>query len=174
MDSKYIKTKRNQKLKAKFFEPFRILHPVGKQVYKIELLKKWRIHNVFHVSLLEQNTTSKGQVDKTTFRLDFENDGNGEEYEIEAICNSVVYAKESDNDHHLPGLYYLVSWKNYPEEENIWEPALAVLHFYKLINTFYLNHLEKSTTTFPPIDFASPIVRPIVKPETEALSTKQK
>ena len=31
LNSKYIKTKRNWKLKAKFFEPFRVLHPVGKQ-----------------------------------------------------------------------------------------------------------------------------------------------
>ena len=40
LNSKYIKTKRNQKLEAKFFGPFWILHPVGKQVYKLELPKK--------------------------------------------------------------------------------------------------------------------------------------
>ena len=53
LNSKYIKTKRNRKLEAKFFGPFRVLHPVGKQAYKLELPKKWRIHDVFHVSLLE-------------------------------------------------------------------------------------------------------------------------
>ncbi len=53
LNSKYIKTKRNRKLKAKFFGPFPVLHPVGKQAYKIELPKKWRLHDVFHVSLLE-------------------------------------------------------------------------------------------------------------------------
>ena len=60
LNSKYIKTKRNQKLEAKIFGPFRVLHPVGKQAYKLELPKKWRIHDVFHVSLLEQDTTRKG------------------------------------------------------------------------------------------------------------------
>ena len=29
LNSKYIKTKRNRKLEAKFFEPFRVLHPVS-------------------------------------------------------------------------------------------------------------------------------------------------
>ena len=49
LNSKYIKTKRNRKLEAKFFGPFRVLHPIGKQAYKLELPKKWRNHDVFYV-----------------------------------------------------------------------------------------------------------------------------
>ena len=83
LNSKYIKTKRNQKLEAKFFGPFRVLHPVGKQAYKLELPKKYRIHDVFHVLLEEQNTTRKGRVDDKNVELDAGNK-NGE-YEVEAI-----------------------------------------------------------------------------------------
>ena len=40
LNSKYIKTKHNRKLETKFFGPFQVLHPVGKQVYMLELPKK--------------------------------------------------------------------------------------------------------------------------------------
>ena len=47
LNSKYIKTKRNQNIKAKYFRPFRVLHLIDKQAYKLKLPKKWRIYNVF-------------------------------------------------------------------------------------------------------------------------------
>ena len=52
LNSKYIKTKHNRKLETKFFGLFRILYLVGKQAYKLELSRNWRIYHVFYVSLL--------------------------------------------------------------------------------------------------------------------------
>ena len=40
LNCKYIKTKHNRKLETKFFWPFQVLYPVGKQVYKLELSRK--------------------------------------------------------------------------------------------------------------------------------------
>ena len=61
------------------------------------------------MSLLEQDTTRKGWVNKNNAaELDVGED-EGEEYEVETICDSAVYARESKSDHHLPGLHYLVS-----------------------------------------------------------------
>ena len=40
LNSKYIKTKCNSKLEAKFFRHFQVFHLVGSQVYKLELLKQ--------------------------------------------------------------------------------------------------------------------------------------
>ena len=37
LNNKHIKIKKNQKLKVKFFRPFRMLHQVGKQAYKMKL-----------------------------------------------------------------------------------------------------------------------------------------
>ena len=128
LSSKYLKTKRNRKLEAKFLGSFQVLHPVGKQAYKLELPKKWRIHDVFHVSLLEQDTTKKGRVNDMKLDFEFEaGDNKDKEYEVNGIWDSAVYAKESATGQ-LPGLYYLVLWKSYPEEENTWESALAIQH----------------------------------------------
>ena len=58
------------------------------------------------MSLLEQNTTKKGQVDENTTKLGAGND-ESREYKVEATRDSTVYARESKS--HLPELYYLVS-----------------------------------------------------------------
>ncbi len=118
LNSKYIKTKTNKKLESKFFGPFRVFYIVGKQAYKLELPTKWKIYNVFHVSLPEQNTTRKGRVDSKALRepeKEFEA-GDNKEYDVKAIINSAVYGQQTNNQ--MPGLYYLVSWKGYPEEKN--------------------------------------------------------
>ena len=89
--SKHLKTKQNRKLKAKFLGPFQVLHLVGKQTYKLELPKKWRIYNVFHVSLLKQDTTKKGRIND--IQLDFEFEAsNDKEYKVDGNRDSTVYA----------------------------------------------------------------------------------
>ena len=112
MNTKYIKFKQNQKLKAKFFKLFQVLHPVGKQNYKLEFFKKGKIYNIFYTSLLKQDTIGKKQVDKNNIRKLDINNNESSKYKIKAVWNSAVYAKKSESDY-LPGLYYLVSWKSY-------------------------------------------------------------
>ncbi len=116
------------------------------------------------MSLLEQDTTRKRRVDKVL--PEPENDvefkaGDDKEYEFEAIVDSVVYGQQANSDQ-MPGLYYLVSWKGYPEEENTWEPSLAVIQLRKLISTFHKEHPEKPTATTLLLDSASPMARPTV------------
>ncbi len=99
--------KRNKKLKSKFFGPFQVLHAVGKQAYKLELPTKWKIYNVFHMSLLEQDIIRKVQVDKALPEPEKEFEaGDNKEYEVEAIIDSAVYGQQVNNQ--MPGLYYLV------------------------------------------------------------------
>ena len=75
---------------------------VRKQVYKLELPARWKIHDIFHISLLEQNIAKKGREFSV---LEFE-PGNNKEYKLEAIQERIVYAKKADG--HLSKLYYLV------------------------------------------------------------------
>ena len=95
-------------------------------------------------------------------KFDVGKDESGE-YEVEAIWDSAVYARESKSGH-LSCLYYLISWKGYLEEENTWEPASAVQHLRKLISLFHKDYPDKPTATFPAINTASPMARPTVKP----------
>ena len=162
LNSKYIKTKRNRRLEAMFFRPFRMLHLVGKQAYKLKLPKKWRIHDVFHMFLLEQKTIMKGRVDDDESNAAELDAGDSGEYKAEVIWDSAVYARELESGH-LPGLYYLVLWKRYPEEENTWKPASAVQHLRKLISSFHKDHPNKPTATSPSSDTAPPIARLTVK-----------
>ena len=108
LNSKYIKTKQNRKLETKFFGLFWVLHPVRKQAYKLEFPRKWKIYNVFYILLLKQDTTRKRRVNKNATELVKLNAGKDSgKYELEAIWNNVVYARQSESSH-LPELYYLV------------------------------------------------------------------
>ena len=70
------------------------------------------------MSLLEQDTTKKGRVDKEVKQIEFDaGNNNSGEYKVKAIWDSAVYSRESKSGH-LSGFYYLVSWKRYPEEKN--------------------------------------------------------
>ncbi len=117
---------------------------------------------------MEQDTTKKGRVDNKTLpepkkELEFEAGGD-KKYEVIAIINNMVYGQQA-NSNQMPGLYYLVLWKDYPEEENTWELSLVVIYLRKIINTFYKKHPEKPTATFLLLDSAPPMARPTIPKE---------
>ena len=119
------------------------------------------------MSLLEQDTTRKGRVDKnvTEFKA-----GNDEEYEVKGIRDSAVYAKKSVAGQ-IPNLYYMISWKSYPKEKNTWEPASAVQHLRKLLSTFHKNNPNEPMATSLSVNTTSPIAWPRSKP-TKATKRK--
>ncbi len=168
LNSKYIKTKRNRKFESKFFGLFQVFYTVGKQVYKLDLPTKWKIYDVFYVSLLEQDTIRKRRVDKVLpepeKELEFVAGGN-KEYEIKIIIDSTVCGQQANDIDQMSGLYYLVLYKGYLEKKNTWEPSSTVIHLRKLISTFHKEYLEKLTAISPSLDFAPSIARPLVLKE---------
>ncbi len=87
--------------------------------------------------------------------------GGNKEYEVKTIIDSMVYGQQANNNQ-MPGFYYLILWKGYPEEENTWEPSSVVIHLEKSINTFHKEHQEKLIVISLPLDSAPPITRPTV------------
>lgn len=78
------------------------------------------------MTLLEQETTKKRQVNKL-LELESEfNVGKYKEYKVEVIKNSATYTKVVE--YQLSGLYYLISWNNYSKNESIWELVSAIMY----------------------------------------------
>ena len=115
------------------------------------------MHDVFHVLLLDQDITKK----RREFSVPEFEPGDDKEYEVEAIQDSTVYVKKVDG--HLPRLYYLIVWKDYPEKKNTWEPFLAIMHLWKIVSIFHRDHLEKLTATSASLDSVPPMAKPTIQ-----------
>ena len=59
------------------------------------------------MSLLEQNTITKGRMDENMTKLNI-GYNNSRKYQVQAIWDSAINAKEAESGH-LPSYYYLVS-----------------------------------------------------------------
>lgn len=142
LNTKYIRTKRNRKLEFKNFGPFLITHVIGKQSYRLKLPDRWRIHNVFHVSLLEKDSSKQGEVNPRLEDMEFD-EGDAPEYVVADIKDSAVF--DPGDDGTPGGLYYLVHWEGYPDSEDTWEPHAGVSHLRKLLGEFHKDHPNKPT-----------------------------
>ena len=107
-----IKSKRpSPKLTPKRYGPFPITHVIGTHAYRLLLPPTWRLHDVFHVSLLSlaHPDPIPGRQPSEPPPDDIEGD---EEYEVERILDSRLVRRK---------LEYLVQWKGYDEGSDTWE-----------------------------------------------------
>jgi hypothetical protein len=149
-----IKTRRaTKKLDNKLFGPFKVLRVVDKagMAVQLELPKRWRVHDVFHTTLLEPYrssvkdlrppplaATERGFVDKfgTTHEVGYDVDGNQvlEDFEVEEIMGS-QYSIDEDK------VLYLVKWSGYPDVSEWTEEPLNHLPR-KMVLAFHASHPE--------------------------------
>ena len=105
LSSKHLRQQRpSKKLSDRFLGPFEVVSLRGRQAYELKLPTQWRIHPVFHVSLLEKFI---GRSGAEPMREAVEVDSDGEHFEVETILDHKVMRKKT---------YYLVHWLG-------WSPA---------------------------------------------------
>lgn len=122
--------KDHKKLTMKRQGPFEIMEVLGTLTYKLRLPAQWRIHPVFHASLLtpyhENDTHGPNYTLPPPDLIEGE-----EEFEVEAI---VGHKKNRGR------LTYLVKWKGYPISENSWEPGSHLTNAQEMLTAYKRIH----------------------------------
>ncbi|KAF8652823.1 hypothetical protein AX16_004146 [Volvariella volvacea WC 439] len=116
LEAKNIKTHRiTKKLAPKREGPFRITKVLGPVTFQLELPKQWKIHNVFHMSLLtpyrENDIHGPNFINPPSEIINDE-----EEWEVENIIKHRWIGPKRKRH-----IEYLIAWKGYPSSENCWE-----------------------------------------------------
>jgi hypothetical protein len=112
LDSRNLKTIYHKKMKPKREGPFTITDVLGPVTYRLQLPPSWRIHNVFHATLLR--SYKENDIYGPNFPEPPPELAEGEEvYEIETILNHRKRGR---------GYQYYIKWRGYPISDASWEP----------------------------------------------------
>jgi len=116
LNGRNIKTRRpSKKLDHKNHGPFQIEKIVSPLAVRLTLPRKWKIHNVFHVSLLEPYRTSEHRAPPDPAKILREADDieQSKEYDVEEVMSSVERGRGNNKR-----ILHLVIWLDYPERKD--------------------------------------------------------
>ena len=126
--TRHIRTTRpSKKLDYKRTGPFKVSQVINDNAYKLGLPPTMRIHNVFHVSLLDRYTPPvEGQHVAEPQPTIVDDDS--EQYEVERILDSKRRYRK---------LYDHVQWAGYNCLHTTWEPAEILENAAELVYEFH-------------------------------------
>ena len=120
------------KLAPKRHGPFKILSTTPTNS-RLQLPPAWRIHPMFHNSLLTPYKETKEHGPNFTQPPPDIVEGEEDHYEVETVLD----ARPTPNRR---GIQYLIKWVGYPNSENSWIPASGMKHASKLVQEFHTRH----------------------------------
>ena len=119
----------SNKFKQRFVGPFKITAKKSNVTYQLALPSSWKIHNVFHSSLLKRYTPSDNVEEEEARRsrpqpclINGE-----EEYEVKTILSKRTKRNKTQ---------YLVEWLGYPIYDATWEPIEHLHNAKDLVEQF--------------------------------------
>src|SRR6266403_2249268 len=116
LDTSHLKLPHQKaKLTPRRIGPFQIIQEISPVAYRLELPPNWRVHDMFHASLLTPYHETPAHGPNFT-RLPPDLIDGEDEYEVERIVAHRQFGQSKR-------LQYLIKWKGYPDSDNTWEPA---------------------------------------------------
>ena len=111
LNGKNIQTRRpSRKLDHKNHGPFQVEKIVSPLAAKLTLPRKWKIHDVFHVSLVEPYRVGPRETpDPSKVVREADDIENSEEYDVEEVMASIKKGRR---------VLYLVKWLDYPDRRD--------------------------------------------------------
>ena len=107
------------KFKEKRTGPFKITRKLSDWAYELELPADWKVHPVFHASLLTRFTTTAVHGPAFSKPPPEEIEGH-QEYEVHSILRHRSKTERKGRKH-VKHMEYLVHWKDYRRDEATWE-----------------------------------------------------
>ena len=120
----------SRKLAPKREGPFKIIKVISPVVYRLKLPDQWRIHPMFHASLLtpfnETEEYGPNYINPPPDLIEGE-----EEFEIEAI----LAHRRKGNE-----WQYLIKWKGYGSNDNTWIPEAELENAQETLDEYKRRH----------------------------------
>ena len=131
----------NKKIEQQFMSLFNFIERIEHLIYRLKLLSHWWIHNIISIAHLEEAITadSYNQL-KLNHSLTVMINSNLNHYKIEKLlCKRIRQSEHRDCEIITK---YLIQWKDYSLEHNVWYNIKNLSNLRELINAYNDIHVK--------------------------------